>query len=297
MTNGTPASGVYPTDSGQVVGDGTSTVIYGMGSYVPNNSVTIQNAGVQTTGDVTPGTSGQDYDVDTGHTASLQVTKVVSDNVSTEKMVTTSDGVLHINGEYGWLDIKADGSYVYTLDQTRATTQALETGTTVHEKFDYTIADAGASSLTDIGTLDITVNGKTTTLEHTISNDTYTIYHSDFASYDADYGTDTVKLANTFGELSIGSTQLAKLTSVEKIDLTNATGVGSDVTQKVTITASDVFNLNSKHIVYILGDAADTVDLDSSWTKATASDQTGYNEYTATNGAKLYIDTDITNII
>ena len=293
MKLGQPAAGVYPTNTGKVVNDGTSTVVYGMGSYVKDASVTGPNT-VTITGDVTPGTTGQDSDVDTGHTAQLSVTKIVSDNVPAETMVKTLDGTLHISGEYGWIDIKADGSYTYNLDQSRTDTQNLGAGATAHEKFDYTITDPGG--LTSTATIDITVNGKASTLDSSIWNDTYIIHNADFAKYDASYGTDTLKVANTFGQLSIGSTELAKLTSIEKIDLTNATGVGSEVTQKVTITASDVFNLNDKHIVSILGDAADTVGIDASWTKVT-SDKTGYNEYTATNGAKLYIDTDITHII
>ena len=58
---------------------------------------------------------------------------------------------------YGTVRINADGSYTYTLDNTRAATQALAQGQSVTETFSYTVKDtAGATSTT---TLTITVTG------------------------------------------------------------------------------------------------------------------------------------------
>ncbi|MGI2034674.1 DUF5801 repeats-in-toxin domain-containing protein [Rhizobium panacihumi] len=66
-------------------------------------------------------------------------------------------GGLVINGMYGTLTIKADGSYSYALDNSRTVTQALKVGQTGHESFSYEVSDlAGAK---DTAHLNIDVRG------------------------------------------------------------------------------------------------------------------------------------------
>ena len=62
-----------------------------------------------------------------------------------------------INGTYGTLYLRANGTYTYVLDNTRAATQALDEGSNGTEVFNYTITDRAEA--TAISRLTITVNG------------------------------------------------------------------------------------------------------------------------------------------
>ncbi|MBV0881847.1 VCBS domain-containing protein [Noviherbaspirillum sp. L7-7A] len=69
---------------------------------------------------------------------------------------TTSANGLTITGNYGSLKLGADGSYIYTVNNSNAAVQALNTGATLTDLFFYR---ASNSSGTDVSTLKITVNG------------------------------------------------------------------------------------------------------------------------------------------
>ncbi len=62
-----------------------------------------------------------------------------------------------ISTTYGTVKINADGSYSYTLDNTRPATQALAQGRSVTESFTYTVKDT--AGLTSSSTLTVTVTG------------------------------------------------------------------------------------------------------------------------------------------
>jgi VCBS repeat-containing protein/CshA-type fibril repeat protein len=62
------------------------------------------------------------------------------------------------NSTYGSLRLNANGSYTYTLDNTNATVNGLNTGQILTETFSYTITDADGDTSTT--TLTITINGK-----------------------------------------------------------------------------------------------------------------------------------------
>ncbi len=62
-----------------------------------------------------------------------------------------------IAGTYGTLVLNADGSYTYTLDDTKAATQALTQGQQVSEVFNYTMKDT--AGLTSSSTLTIGITG------------------------------------------------------------------------------------------------------------------------------------------
>ncbi|MDP3839279.1 MAG: VCBS domain-containing protein, partial [Methylococcales bacterium] len=62
------------------------------------------------------------------------------------------------NSAYGSLTLNANGSYIYTLDNTNATVNALGLGQTLSETFNYTITDADGDTSTT--TLTITINGR-----------------------------------------------------------------------------------------------------------------------------------------
>jgi len=65
-----------------------------------------------------------------------------------------------IVGTYGTLTLNADGSYSYAIDDNNATVNALNTGSSVQDIFNYTLNDNHATDpKTDTGTLTITING------------------------------------------------------------------------------------------------------------------------------------------
>ncbi|MCD7876804.1 MAG: VCBS domain-containing protein, partial [Cloacibacillus porcorum] len=104
-----------------------------------------------TTGNVI--TSGSpDSEVD--HDAVITVKDI---KLSTETSATSvnADGETVIEGKYGSLTIKADGSYTYTLDNSRTETQALAKDQTTTEVFDVTIKDEHGATDTSKLTIDI----------------------------------------------------------------------------------------------------------------------------------------------
>ena len=67
-----------------------------------------------------------------------------------------------INGAYGTLVIKADGSYTYTLNNAPPAVNQLNDGQTLTETFNYTAKDGDGSAASS--TLVITINGYTDAL-------------------------------------------------------------------------------------------------------------------------------------
>ncbi len=91
----------------------------------------------------TPGTSAagnvltNDTDVDAGDTKT--VTGVASGTVAS----ASGSVAANVNGSYGTINLAADGSYTYSIDNTNAAVQALRvTGQTLTEVFSYTVTDA-----------------------------------------------------------------------------------------------------------------------------------------------------------
>ncbi len=76
-------------------------------------------------------------DVDAGDTKT--VTGVASGTVAN----TSGSVAANVNGSYGTINLAADGSYTYSIDNTNAAVQALRvTGQTLTEVFSYTVTDA-----------------------------------------------------------------------------------------------------------------------------------------------------------
>lgn len=106
-----------------------------------------------TTGNViTSGTPDSDVD----HDAVITV-KDIKLSTETSSTSVNADGETVINGKYGSLTIKADGSYTYTLDNSRTETQALAKDQTTTEVFDVTIKDELGA--TDTSKLTIYIKG------------------------------------------------------------------------------------------------------------------------------------------
>lgn len=84
----------------------------------------------------------------------LTVTKVV-DGMGNDVAIGVGD--TNVEGDYGTLTIKADGTYSYDLKDDQANVNELDDGEMVFDNFVYTIIDTGGKTAT--ATLDITING------------------------------------------------------------------------------------------------------------------------------------------
>ena len=60
-------------------------------------------------------------------------------------------------GAHGTLTLNADGSYTYVVNDNDAAVQALNSGGTITDSFNYTVNDPG--NLTDTAVLTVTING------------------------------------------------------------------------------------------------------------------------------------------
>ncbi|MDO9268148.1 MAG: Ig-like domain-containing protein, partial [Methylobacter sp.] len=176
----TPASGesgASYTTIGFKVSDGSA---YSAGAYTLTVNVNAGNAAPVANADTAPdaveagynitGTNpsgnvlSNDSDADTAITAGTthKVTLVSNASANTSGTVTSgttsTSSPAGIAGLYGTLKIGADGSYIYEVDNSNATVQALRTtANTLTETFTYTIADASGATATS--TLAVVIKG------------------------------------------------------------------------------------------------------------------------------------------
>ncbi len=166
------------------------------------------------TGDVL--TNDTDVDGDT-----LNVVGVAKGNTGTnlENVATVGAGV---DGDYGTVTIKNNGSYSYNLDSSNTTVQALGVGQTLTETFTYTASD-GNGGLKNT-TLTITING---------ANDTPQITLEDVGQSNADTDSATINETNTtlsaYGTLSLADVDTSDNVSmsVESVATTGTTYTGT----------------------------------------------------------------------
>ncbi|MEZ5742539.1 MAG: VCBS domain-containing protein, partial [Sphingomonadaceae bacterium] len=104
-----------------------------------------------------------DSDVDDGETAALTVNAL---------SFGASDGTLgaSLEGTYGSLVLNANGSYTYTLDNSLASTQALQQGETADEVFSYTTQDVNGAVSTSTLTVSITGTNDRPTITSTAAD-------------------------------------------------------------------------------------------------------------------------------
>ncbi|MEI7429506.1 MAG: VCBS domain-containing protein, partial [Betaproteobacteria bacterium] len=130
---------------------------------VADTAIVIEDAADQAThNDSDSGTTiiagnvlSNDTDVDAGDSRTVTGVAAGSAASASGNLATT------VNGTYGSVIVAADGSYTYSLDNTKPDVQALARGQKVSDTFTYTITDAqGAVSTT---TLKVTVTGSNDT--------------------------------------------------------------------------------------------------------------------------------------
>ena len=113
-------------------------------------------SGRNPTGNVLP----NDTDVDAGDTKAVSGirtgTEAGGGSLTTVAPGTSSGSGERINGTWGWLNIGADGSYLYEVDFAR--TASLAPGDVVQDFFTYELKDTGG--LTDLAQLTISIRGK-----------------------------------------------------------------------------------------------------------------------------------------
>lgn len=147
---------VSDDDSAPVVRDDQAT---------PLTEATVSSSGVATaTGNLVTGagdprntptsTPGQDTDADS---TALAINSISS--LSTGDSATLpANGATLLNGTYGTLSISSTGAYTYSLDNTRAATNALKEGETVQDVFSYNVSDGTNPSATSAA-LTISIQG------------------------------------------------------------------------------------------------------------------------------------------
>src|SRR5207244_1695383 len=95
-----------------------------------------------------------DTDVDNTN-ASLVVSAIRTGAVEGSGTAGTVGSAL--TGAHGTLTLNSDGSYSYAVNNGDAAVQALNTGGTITDSFNYTVKDPG--NLTDTAVLTVTING------------------------------------------------------------------------------------------------------------------------------------------
>eukprot|EP01031_Cornospumella_fuschlensis_P024979 gene24979-30177_t len=188
-----------------------------------------------------------DTDVDSGDTKSVSaILKGTTGTASAVSAGTTSATGQSIVGDYGTLVIGADGSYTYTVTQSSATVQALNTSSTaLNDVFTYTVKDAAGLSST--ATLTVAVNGANDApiVANAIANTTgyvglalsYTVPAASFSDVDSSSLTYTAVVVDANGnELTTQPGWLSFNSS--SLTLSGTPPVGTN-TLRVKVTASD----------------------------------------------------------
>ncbi|MEI6473458.1 MAG: VCBS domain-containing protein, partial [Holophagaceae bacterium] len=112
-------------------------------------------------GDVVPGSTSGGNVLDTDQDSDTLTVDSIKPSASAVATVTagstSASNATSVSGSYGGLVIGADGSYTYTLDNTKAAVQALAVSETLTDTFTYTIKDGRGGSSSS--TLTVTITG------------------------------------------------------------------------------------------------------------------------------------------
>ncbi len=127
------------------------------------NEGTVASPASNLTGNVLASGATGDVQDTKGADTPVTVTRVILGNATPTTTVaassTSASNGTPVAGNYGSLVIGANGSYIYGLDDTNSTVDALNNGGTLTEEFTYEITDSDGDTST--ATLSITINGTT----------------------------------------------------------------------------------------------------------------------------------------
>ncbi|MRR50592.1 MAG: Ig-like domain-containing protein [Rhodocyclaceae bacterium] len=135
---------VYNVDIAHGTVTPTGAVVTGTGTIWGGASTLLDGVTASITGDVTPGTSGQDSDPDGPNAFSVTGVAAGSVTSATGNLDTT------VHGTYGDLILHADGAYSYTVNASLPATQALIGANDASQNFRFYYCDSNGV----LGTLD-----------------------------------------------------------------------------------------------------------------------------------------------
>lgn len=191
-------------------------------------------AGINPSGNVL----NNDTDVDNA-TNTLTIKSILKGMTGTATAVTvstTSTNGTSIAGTYGTLVMGADGSYIYSVNQSNVTVQALNIGSApLSDVFTYTVKDP--LGLTSTATITVMVNG---------ANDAAVIAGTSTATL-----TETNIAQSTSGTLTITDVDSAT-TFVAQTNVAGSNGYGKF---SVTTAGAWTYTMNTAHDEFIAGQA------------------------------------------
>ncbi|QDT11198.1 Ig-like domain-containing protein [Planctomycetes bacterium K23_9] len=218
------------TDPRGLSDSGTISIFVNAPPTATNNSGSVtEDTDLTETGNVITDNDGNGVDSDpNGSTVNVVAVDGATGSVASS-----------VAGSYGSVQINANGSYTYTLNNTLAAVNALGPGDSLTDTFTYTIDDG--TGLTDTATLTITIDGTndaptvTSTIPNQSDADAETGISVNAATYfgDPESGTLTFSATNLPPGLSINSSGLITGT----VDPSASTGGP----YSVTITAEDAY--------------------------------------------------------
>ncbi|MCK1575097.1 VCBS domain-containing protein [Bradyrhizobium sp. 174] len=272
ITNDGAANSVAVTDTINVTPVNDAPVgVNDTGSATEAGGTNNGTAGSNAAGNVL----ANDTDVDNTN-ASLVVSAVRNGAVEGSGSVgTLGSGLV---GAHGTLTLNANGSYTYLVNDSDSAVQALNSGQTITDSFNYTVKDPG--NLTDTAVLTVTINGANDAPVNTVPGTQEVVQNTNvtfngaklisISDVDVGAGTETVTLSVAHGTLTLsGTTGLSFTTGDGTTDTTmtfsgtvtninNAlngllynptdTFVGADT---LTITTTDQGGLSDSDIVTI----------------------------------------------
>ncbi|MGO4643276.1 beta strand repeat-containing protein, partial [Mesorhizobium sp. 2RAF45] len=174
------------------------------GSATEKGGTANASGGANATGNVIT----NDTDVDS---AGLTVSAIRTGGTEGAGMAgTVGSGLV---GAHGTLTLQSNGSYTYVVNENDATVQALNTGGSTTDSFNYTVSDG---SLTDTAVLTVTINGandapvNTVPGTQTTNEDTAKVFSSangnQISIFDPDNTTHTVTLSVPNGAITLNGT-------------------------------------------------------------------------------------------
>ena len=253
---------------------------------------------------VTDAGAGQDSDVDHD---TLTVQGVVAGD-QLESTLSNANVGQSVAGIYGSLNISANGSFTYTLDNSPAAIQALAQGQhpAGDDVFSYTIADGKGGTAT--ATVTITITGSndapvaTGTYTHGVSDsaslDSFANLGGTLSASDVDSGDSLVwsgSAVGSYGALTVnGNGSYSYLVNAAAV---NALQAGSNPSDSFTVTVTDSKGATDSRSISINLVGADDTPVASGTYTHTVSDTAALDSFANLTGTLLATDRDNADVL